>query len=143
MIRLFLKLVVLLIIIAVVGIVIVEWRPEGGWLTEPASGRTVEAPNIDTSRAREVGTQLGNKAAEAAAQAQAALADGSITAKIKAKMALDDTIDASDVHVTFDKGVVTLTGTVKTQPERKRAVDLARETEGVTSVRDRLVMPER
>jgi len=75
--------------------------------------------------------------------AQAALADGSITAKIKAKMTLDDTVQASNIHVDYNAGVVTLTGTVSSNAERKRAVDLARETRGVKSVRDQLKQAER
>jgi len=87
--------------------------------------------------------QSSDKASEAASVAQAALADGSITAKIKAKMTLDDTVQAGNIHVDYGNGVVTLTGTVSSNAERKRAVDLARETRGVKSVRDQLKQAER
>ena len=99
-----------------------------------ASKRRAIDQRIDTAKAREVGAEIGSKASEAASVAQAALADGSITAKIKAKMTLDDTVQASDIHVDYNDGVVTLAGTVSTTAERKRAVDLARETQGVKSV---------
>ena len=59
---------------------------------------------------------------------------------IKAKMALDDTVKAAAIDVETDGGVVTLKGTVRSQAERTRAAQLARETDGVTSVRDRLVV---
>ena len=58
-------------------------------------------------------------------------------------MSLDDTVQAKDINVDFANGVVTLTGTVRSAAERKRAVDLATETAGVTSVTDRLRMAER
>jgi len=67
---------------------------------------------IDTSKAREVGAQVGEKTATAAAEAQAALAQGSLTAKIKSKMALDDLVRARSINVDTTGAVVTLTGTV-------------------------------
>ena len=142
MLRFLFRLIVLLLAIGVVGVVMLGWWPGGGWLARPTPERPVDSGQIDT-KAREVGAELGARASEAATQAQAALSDGSCTAKIKAKMALDDTVDAKDIHVEFVKGVVTLTGTVKSASERKRAVDLARETKGVTSVMDRLLTAER
>jgi hypothetical protein len=142
MIRLLFRLIFLVIAIAVVGTFLLGWWPGGGWLSRPTAERPID--RIDTTRAREVGAEIGSKASEAAAVAQAALSDGSVTAKIKAKMTLDDTVQARDVHVDYANGVVTLTGSVATSAERKRAVDLARETKGVRSVNDRLqVVPSR
>ncbi len=141
MIRLLFKFIILLILMAVVGTFLLGWWPGGGWLSRANAERSIS--RIDTSKAREVGAEIGSKATEAATVAQAALADGSITAKIKAKMTLDDTVQASNIHVDYNAGVVTLTGTVSTNAERKRAVDLARETRGVKSVRDQLKQAER
>ncbi len=53
-------------------------------------------------------------------------------------MALDDTVKASDVHVSTSGKVVTLTGRVATAAQHDRAVQLVRETEGVKAVTDRL-----
>ena len=142
MFRFLFRLILLLFAIGVVGVFMLGWWPGGGWLARPTAERPVDTSRIDT-RAREVGAEISAKASEAAAQAQVALSDGSVTAKIKAKMALDDTIDAKAIHVEFVKGVVTLTGTVRSSSERKRAVELARETKGVTSVMDRLLTAER
>jgi osmotically-inducible protein OsmY len=141
MFRFLFRLVFLLIAVAVIGVVLLGWRPGGGWLAHPTAERPID--RIDTSKAREVGAQIGAKASQAASEAQAALADGSVTAKIKAKLTLDDTIQAGDVHVDFTNGVVTLSGTVPNAAQRKRAVDLARETNGVRSVTDRLVIAAR
>ncbi|MCA1559507.1 MAG: BON domain-containing protein [Acidobacteria bacterium] len=95
---------------------------------------------IDTAKAREVGAQVGEKTAVAAAEAQSALAQGTLTAKIKSKMALDDLVRARSINVDTSGGVATLTGTVSSEAERQRALQLARETNGVTSVVDRLVV---
>jgi hyperosmotically inducible periplasmic protein len=141
MFRLLFKFIILVILIGVVGTFLLGWWPGGGWLARTTAERPID--RIDTTKAREVGREIGSKASEAAAVAQAAIADGSITAKIKAKMTLDDTIQAGDIHVDYANGVVTLTGTVHSNAERKRAVDLARETKGVKSVTDRLRAAER
>jgi hyperosmotically inducible protein len=65
--------------------------------------------------------------------------DSAITAKVKAKLA--DEKMRSLVHIRVDtdaKGVVVLSGTVRSQEEADKAVSIARETEGVTSVRNKL-----
>src|SRR4051794_18368717 len=135
MFRLLFRLILLLIIAGLIGAYMLGWRP----LSVPA---TAERPidQIDTAKVKEVGAEIGAKASEAATVAQKSIADGSVTAKIKAKLALDDTIKARDIHVSYADGVVTLTGSVATASERKRAVDLARETNGVRSVSDKLTM---
>lgn len=66
------------------------------------------------------------------------LSDGAITAKVKSRLALDETIRSRDIHVSTKDAVVTLSGQVASDAERSRAVTLARETEGVKSVVDRL-----
>ena len=66
------------------------------------------------------------------------MTDGSITAKIKAKMALDDTVKALDVNVDTGGTTVTVTGTVATETQKARVLQLARETEGVKQVVDRV-----
>jgi len=95
---------------------------------------------IDTTRAREAGAKVGEKTAEAANQAEVILAEGALTAKIKSKMALDDSVQARSIDVTTSGHVVTLTGHVRSDAERTRALQLARETAGVTEVVDRLVV---
>lgn len=65
--------------------------------------------------------------------------DSVITTKIKAKLADEKISSLAHVKVdTHGKGVVVLSGKVKTQEEADKAVSLARETEGVTSVTSKL-----
>ena len=54
-------------------------------------------------------------------------------------MALDDRVKAANIDIDTAGSVVTLTGRVGSDEERRRAVQLARETDGVTSVVDHLV----
>ena len=90
--------------------------------------------------AREAGAEIGERAAVAAARVSESLEEGSLTAKIKAKMVLDDLVKARAINVTTEGTAVTLAGTVHSSQERDRALTLARETNGVTKVVDRLVV---
>jgi osmotically-inducible protein OsmY len=92
-----------------------------------------------TESARERGSELGEKAAVAAEKVGNAVDDAAITAKIKAKMTLDDSVRARSVDVSTTGPTVTLTGTVRSAAEHDRTVALARETDGVTRVVDHLV----
>jgi hyperosmotically inducible protein len=61
-----------------------------------------------------------------------------ITAKIQAKYFLDPDVKVLDVDVATSNGVVTLMGTVDSEAERRHAVAIARNTDGVRDVRDDL-----
>jgi hyperosmotically inducible periplasmic protein len=75
-----------------------------------------------------------------AAAAACGATDPGITTAVKSKLAADDTVKAYQIDVDTRDGVVTLTGTVPTAAARDRAVQLARETDGVTRVEDRLTV---
>lgn len=66
--------------------------------------------------------------------------DAGITTAVKTKMAADDTVKASEINVDTHNHVVTLNGTVGSQSEKERAVLIARDTKGVTSVVDDLIV---
>jgi hypothetical protein len=144
MIRGLLRLVVLVVVLGVIGAFFLGYRmSDRGVVTGPDErpvATTGKLPDVDTTRAREAGATIGEKVATGANQAQRALAEGALTAKIKSKMTLDDTIKAADINVDTVGTTVTLTGRVRTEAERTRALQLARETEGVTSVVDRIVV---
>ena len=111
----------------------------GSLRTAPAAtGNENRSLDVDTAAARERGAEIGEKAAVAASRVGDALEEGSLTAKIKAKMVLDDLVKARGIDVTTTGTTVTLSGTVHSETERQRAVSLARETEGVTRVIDQL-----
>jgi hyperosmotically inducible protein len=64
--------------------------------------------------------------------------DPMITAKIKASMAVDATVKASEIEVATKDKVVTLTGNLNSQAEKDRAIEIARSTHGVADVVDML-----
>jgi osmotically-inducible protein OsmY len=105
-------------------------------LALPGSVASPEA----VERARERGAELGEKAAIATAKVEETLGDAALTTKIKAKMALDDSVEARAIDVSTHDAVVTLRGTVRSAAERERSVSLARETAGVMRVVDNLEM---
>ena len=139
MIRGLLKFVLIVVILVAAAAFFLGYRFVGR-SDEPAVTTTTPPPTVDTSKARETGAAIGQTIATGAEKAQQALTEGSLTAKIKSKMALDDTVRAATIHVNTDGSVVTLSGTIRSEAERAKAVQLARETKGVTSVVDRLVI---
>jgi hyperosmotically inducible protein len=121
----------------------------GAWLMGYLSGSGTSSLGLpqrsetsDTvARARQHGAELGEKAATATAKVEETLNEAALTAKIKAKMALDDSVKARDINVTTHDRTVTLSGTVQSKAEHDRAMSLARETAGVTKVIDDLHTP--
>ncbi len=62
--------------------------------------------------------------------------DTGLTTKVKAKLAADDVVKASQIEVATSNGVVTLTGNVDSEEAKNRALRLAKDTPGVVSVVD-------
>jgi len=144
MFRALLRLIVLLVVLAAAAAFYLGYW--GSYRLHPSdrpSASVGTGGRIDADRAREAGAAVGEKTAEAANKAGAILADGALTAKIKSKMALDDTVEARRIDVSTTGHVVTLTGHVRTPAERTRALQLARETAGVTQVIDKLSVDAR
>jgi osmotically-inducible protein OsmY len=67
-----------------------------------------------------------------------AVDDGVVTAKVKAALVADPVTKAHQINVETFKGTVQLSGFVETDQARTRALQLARDTEGVKSVKDAL-----
>ena len=136
MVRRLVKLVLWTGVLAVAGGYLAGWW-KGRDVLETGS-RAVATTGVDTARARQIGAQVTEKTLEATQQTRQVLNDGGLTAKIKAKMALDDAIRARDLDVDTSGRVVTVSGRVRSDAERQRALRLARETAGVTKVIDRI-----
>jgi osmotically-inducible protein OsmY len=135
---------VLVLLVAGAFLFLGYWAGQHGTTAQPSTATATRPPatattgSIDTAKARERGAEIGEKTAVAAAKVQDSVAEVGITAKIKTKMALDDTIKARSIDVSTTGSVVTLSGTVRSASEHDRAVALARETSGVTHVVDHL-----
>src|SRR5687768_5164289 len=67
-----------------------------------------------------------------------AIDDTTITTRVKTAMLNDPAVGGLRIDVDTYKGVVTLSGRVKSQAEKNTAVSLARRTPGVTEVKDAL-----
>jgi len=145
--RRWMKLILVPIIVVggVAALLGYRWAPPDRPSVSTTASQTTGAQEARHERAREVGAEIaevgaeiGDKVAAGASAAGRAIASGQLTAKIKAKMALDDTVSASAIDVDTNGTVVTLSGTVDSAGQRGRAVQLARETAGVTAVVDHL-----
>ncbi len=71
------------------------------------------------------------------------VSDSVITTKVKAELAKDKAVSASDIKVETDSdGLVELSGTAKSKAEANKAVTIAKNVKGVTSVKDEIVVAE-
>ena len=68
--------------------------------------------------------------------------DAGITTNVKTKLAADDVVKAYQVDVDTQNRVVTLSGDVETVMAKDRAIMIARETDGVRDVVDRITVSE-
>ena len=69
--------------------------------------------------------------------------DAGITTAVKNKLIADDLVKARQINVDTRDKVVTLTGDVRTEAEESRALQIARDTNGVRDVVDQInVVPE-
>jgi hyperosmotically inducible protein len=130
------KRLVLLGVMAYGGVLAFNYWSDGSWPSVPS------ATAINTRSAREQAARVADRATAVATVAAHktgdTLQEGGLTAKIKAKMALDDHVNARAINVDSADSVVTLSGQVASEDQRQRALRLARDTAGVTRVVDRL-----
>ena len=140
MIRGLLRLVIVLVILVGAAAFFLGWWGSGHVRSADSPPAIGTAGRVDAHKAREVGADVGAKTAAAANKAGEVLSEGALTAKIKSKMTLDDLVQARTIDVTTRGPVVTVSGTVRSPAERDRAIQLARETAGVTQVIDRLTI---
>jgi hypothetical protein len=87
-----------------------------------------------------VASRVADKTKAIASETAAAVTDGWITTKLKAKFADETELKGSDVNVDTTDHVVTLRGTVLSGEAKTRAGTIARGTDGVTRVINRIVV---
>ena len=139
MFRALLRLLLLVVIVAAGLAFFYGYRLGGDGIESPVSAKQMlPSGGIDAEKARQTGAAIGEKVATGVAHAEQVIDEGSLTAKIKAKMALDDLVKARAINVTTHDTTVTLSGTVDSKAEHDRAMSLAHETAGVTKVIDDL-----
>jgi osmotically-inducible protein OsmY len=143
--RTLIRTLLVLAVLAVGAMLLLGYPNGSSWrgvrpTSTPAVGTTGV---VNMEKARERGAELGEKAAIATEKVRETAHDAGITTKIKAKMALDDSVRSRAIDVSTDGSTVTLSGTVGSAAEHHRAIALARETDGVSAVIDRLTIRAR
>jgi osmotically-inducible protein OsmY len=101
---------------------------------------TVAGRDADLGSPGGEGTNGGTNGDHKAERVGEALDDGSITVAVKAKLVADPDVSGLKIDVDTDHGVVTLSGQLKSEAQRDEAVRLARETDGVKDVKDKLTV---
>jgi hyperosmotically inducible protein len=140
--RTVIRALLVLVLVAVVGVILLNFWPAGWSLqrarTDSPSSSVGTTGTSNTERARERAGEIGEKAALATRRIEENLAEAGTTTKIKAKMALDDTLKARAIDVSTEGSTVTVSGSVPSVAAHNRAIALARETAGVSVVVDHL-----
>ena len=119
-----------------------EAKKAGRELKENARelGRKVDAavqPDSETASDKMAHAEV--KAKDAAARAGVKLEHAALLAKVKARLASEGGLSTlTEMDVTVDGSVVTLTGTVASEDQKKAVETAAAEVDGVTKVRNRL-----
>jgi hyperosmotically inducible periplasmic protein len=106
--------------------------------TRDAAGRAGDATRDAAARAGDKTDSAQRKAGDTADRVGEAATDAALTSAIKTKLLGDPNVSGLKINVDTNNAVVTLTGTVPSATEKARALELARETRGVKSVKDQL-----
>ena len=83
---------------------------------------------------------VGGALSEAAGKVAEAVDDAAITTAVKAKLIGDSQVSGTKIDVDTKDGIVTLKGTVKSDEEKSKAIQIARDTKGVQRVEDQLTV---
>ena len=134
---------VLIILVAFVAFSYLSGNASWRYLHGKQTNAVGTSGKVDVNVARERGAEVGEKVAIAAEKVKETAAEAALTSKIKAKMVLDDYIEARAIDVTTNGTTVTVSGTVRSVSEHDRALRLARETAGITQVIDHLTVETR
>ena len=68
--------------------------------------------------------------------------DAALTTKVKTAIYNEPTLKVMDIGVSTENNVVTLSGTVGSRTEQAKAIRVARQVEGVKSVKSELVVKQ-
>lgn len=119
-------------------------RTDAGETTNGAPSTAVPTPAPGERVGEDtVGEKVDRVGAAMEAQGEkigAAIDDAAVTARVKAALVADPTLSALKIDVDSKDGVVTLRGSVESAAASERAGTLARDTEGVVSVDNQLVV---
>lgn len=140
------RTLLVLVILVIGGAYLLGYMPNTASLFSSSSTPAKAEPGVEAERTPPARPNLPSasdvktRAVEAAQRMDETLADTALTTKIKAKIALDDTVKTSDVSVHTNDGVVTMKGTATSADAKTRLLALAKETQGVKSVVDQITV---
>lgn len=100
-----------------------------------AGDKTEVAADVTAQKTDRALDQAGDKTRDLGARARLAAADTAITTKVKANLVKEPDLESLGIHVETEKGVVMLSGFVNSKDEADRAVQLARNVDGVSTVK--------
>jgi hyperosmotically inducible periplasmic protein len=83
-------------------------------------------------------TGIDENARDMARDTGALMGDAGITTAVKTKLLADTVVGGLDINVDTKDAIVTLTGDVASSAEKRKAVQIARDTDNVKSVKDNL-----
>ena len=101
-----------------------------------SSGATGATGSSESSGA--TGGSAGTSDSSATGKAGAVVADSVITTKVKAALLADPEVKSTDISVETQKGEVMLSGFVRDQKQIDRAMNIARNVDGVKGVQNKL-----
>ena len=114
----------------------------GGVTTGAAVGSAASGVGTSTERAAEsagrAADRAGDSMSRAADKVGDAVSDAALTAKVKTAFLADPDVKGLQIDVDTSNGVVTLTGTLDSRANIQRAEDIAKRTDGVKSVNNKL-----
>jgi osmotically-inducible protein OsmY len=108
--------------------------------TEDAADKTEDAAERAWEKTKDGWEVVVDRTADIAKRAGAEITDAWITTSITTRIIGEDALDDSDIDVDTDRHVVTLSGTVPTDAARDKAIDIAKDTDGVDRIVDKLVV---
>lgn len=124
-----------LMIAALLGVAFV-----GQACSDRATDETKRDANEAIDATRVGADKFAEKTKEVASATGAAVTDGWITTKVKAKIADETVLHGNDITVATTDHVVTLSGAAPSGTARTRAVEIAAGTEGVARVVNQLIV---
>jgi hyperosmotically inducible protein len=127
-------------VVSVVDNLVVNPTATTGERARQLGGEIRDSAERAGESARDVAEEAGRRTGEAANRTGEAIGDAGITAAVKAKFLTDLNVRGLKIDVDTKDNVVTLSGTVSSETERNQALKLARETDRVTRVVDRLTV---
>jgi hyperosmotically inducible protein len=102
--------------------------------------KTKEGAATAGEKTKDGAEKVGEKTKEGLSKTGEAITDGWITTRVKSKFVGEDVLKGSDINVDTHDHVVTLKGTVLSAAARARAIEQAKEVEGVQRVVDQLTI---